>query len=88
LAYAFAPGYHAHASDMFFNDDWQWDEMHKPSKISLFKVAVHEMGHAFNLGHSGNRHDIMFPTYQPNNDINITMDTKKTIKKLYKKYMK
>lgn len=87
LAYAFAPGFHAHASDMFFDDRWDWSEMHKPGKINLFKVAVHEMGHTFNLGHSKDIRDIMYPTYQPNDSVIITNDTIKTIMELYGKYI-
>lgn len=89
LAYAFAPqgtslGIH---SDMYFNDGYKWDEMHKSDSIYLFKVAVHEIGHVLNLGHqTQDINDIMYPMYQPNGGVVMNSDTKKGIYDLYKTY--
>lgn len=86
LAYAYFPqreslGIH---SDMYFNDAYAWAEMHSRNHINLFKVAVHELGHAFGLDHSRIQTDIMYPTYQPNDNVVITDDTTAGIEKLYK----
>ena len=87
LAYAFYPfgkslGIHA---DIFLNDEYEWAEMHKPGHISLQKVFIHEVGHSLGLAHSTDIENIMYPQYQPNNDIVITQDTIEGIHKLYGK---
>lgn len=89
LAYAYAPrgtsfGLYA---DMFFNDEYRWDDMHKPGGYFLFKVAVHEIGHVFNIGHqTTDASDIMYPVYQPNGSVILNADTRKAIYDLYSKY--
>lgn len=89
LAYAFAPqdtslGLHA---DMFFNDAYKWDEIHKAGSIYLFKVVVHELGHCLNIGHqTSDIQDIMYPIYQPVGNVIINSDTRKGIHDLYKQY--
>lgn len=88
LAYAFYPqkgslGVH---SDIYFNDAYAWDEIHKPDRINLFKVAVHEAGHSFGLDHSGVLADIMYPTYQPDNSVIINTVTAESIDKLYGRF--
>lgn len=89
LAYAFAPsgkslGMHA---DMYLNDSWQWDEIHKAGSIYLFKVVVHELGHILNLNHNTvDIKDIMFPVYQPNGDVVMTNDTRQGIADIYGKF--
>jgi hypothetical protein len=89
LAYAFAPqdtslGLHA---DMFFNDAYKWDEIHKSGSIYLFKVVVHELGHCLNIGHqTKDINDIMYPIYQPLGDVVINADTRTGIYDLYKQY--
>ena len=85
LAYAYFPsgaslGIHA---DMFFNEERNWAEMHSPSEISLWKVAVHEVGHALGIHHSQVQEDIMYPTYQPNDEVNFTLDTIGAVEHLY-----
>lgn len=85
LAYAYFPqreslGIHA---DMYFNDKYQWAEKHSVSDTNLFKVIVHELGHSFGLHHSTDIRDIMYPTYQPNDEVIITADTLDGINELY-----
>jgi len=68
---------------LYFNDAWRWDEMHSNTSIFLLKVAVHELGHSFGLYHSTDINDVMYPSYQPNEEVNITPDTIAGIVKLY-----
>lgn len=90
LAYAYFPRRHSLGihSDMYFNDSQQWSELHKPGHINLFKVAVHELGHALGIHHNNIIEDIMYPTYQPNDEVNITEDTQNAIDHLYGDYKK
>jgi len=85
LAYAFFPKKESFGqeSDVFFNDDFQWTEMHKGENINLYKVAVHEVGHALGFEHSTHLRDIMYPTYQPDDSVIFSADTKRAIEKLY-----
>jgi hypothetical protein len=89
LAYAFAPqdtslGIYA---DMYFNDAYKWDEIHKAGSIYLFKVVVHELGHCLNIGHqTKDINDIMYPIYQPFGEVVVNKDTKQGIYDLYKQY--
>lgn len=89
LAYAYAPsgtslGLYA---DLYVNDAYRWDEIHKPGGFFLFKVVVHEIGHALNLGHQTNDFvDIMYPVYQPNGNVVINKDNQKGLYDLYSKY--
>lgn len=85
LAYAYGNfSNFAHASDLFINLAYQWDEMHKPDKINLVKVAVHELMHALGFDHSDIQSDILFWQYQENDEINFSEDTKKKIREFYK----
>ena len=85
LAYAYFP--HGNSmglnADMFFNDDREWGEMHTAENYNLFKVAVHEVGHALGIYHSKVKEDIMYPQYLPNNNVNITLDTLGAVEELF-----
>ena len=85
LAYAFYPEKESFGieSDVYFNDAYEWADMHKDENVNLWKVAVHELGHAFVLDHSSNIRDIMYPTYQPDDSVFFSKDTRKAIEKLY-----
>lgn len=89
LAYAYFPnkeslGIH---SDIYFNDKYKWAELHSDDGINLWKVLVHELGHSTGIDHNNIPHDIMYPTYQPNDDVNITEDTQNAIRYLYGQYI-
>lgn len=88
----FDEGVLAHAypwtGEIFFNEAYNWDEMHKEENNSwnLAKVAVHEILHTLYIAHSTVADDIMFPQGKNDNIINITQDTKDAIKFLYGQY--
>jgi len=71
---------------MYFNEVVNWAEAHSAGNINLWKVVVHELGHAFGIHHSPDVQDIMYPTYQPNDEVNITLDTQEAIDYLYEQY--
>lgn len=89
LAYAFAPtgkslGMQA---DMYLNDAYQWDEIHKIGSIYLFKVVVHEISHILNMSHqTSDNKDILFPVYQPNGEVMMNNDTRQGIADIYGKF--
>lgn len=72
-----------YSSDVFFNIDIRWWDMHKPNFFSLKKVCVHECLHALGFDHSNIQTDIMFWQYQLNDEINFSLDTKQAIRNLY-----
>lgn len=86
LAYAFAPYGGSLQGNVYFNDEYNWANMHTKTHHDLFKVAVHEIGHTFNIGHSKVPEDIMAPIYDPFNDVLITKDSINAVRYLYKKY--
>lgn len=84
LAYAFGNyDNFSYSSDIFFNINVRWWDMHKPDYFSLKKVCVHECLHALGFDHSDDIKDIMYWQYQLNDEINFTNDTKQSIRKLY-----
>lgn len=63
LGYAFPPADHSYSSDLFINDEFQWDTTHSEDVKDLLTVLIHEIGHTLNIGHSKDRKAIMYPTY-------------------------
>jgi hypothetical protein len=67
--------------DLYFDEDEQWSEIHKFEKIGeqyvlfvqLWQVAMHELGHMFDIGHASDKKALMFPTYDGEH-IDITSD--------------
>lgn len=88
LAYTYAPNEESYGlyADMFVNDAYKWDDMLRQDSILLFNVVVHEICHAFNIGHSTNKDDIMYPYYNPSPNVVVTQDTQRGLYNLYKAY--
>jgi len=86
LAYAYFPI--DNYSEMWFDESERWGSMSSSSRIDLFKVAVHELGHSLGLGHTNAAKDIMQPIYDPDTPVRITDDSKAGINLLYGDYQK
>ena len=43
---------------------------------NMQELAKHELGHALGLGHSSNKRDIMYPTYEQRDNLNPLLLTK------------
>lgn len=52
---------------IFVNEEYMWSVIHATGKFSLQKVLIHEVAHAFGLGHTEKKNDIMAPVYDPRN---------------------
>ncbi len=54
--------------DIFFDDAENWVAAPTgagyPAEITLYSAAVHEIGHALGLRHSGHRSSVMYPRYR------------------------
>lgn len=74
--------------EIYFNDEFDWDEMHNPDTDTwnLVKVAVHELLHLFFIGHTDRADDIMFWEAENDDIINITSDSIDAIRYLYGQY--
>jgi|GEM_PF-5724345 len=57
--------------DLYFDEGEQWSDIHKFEKVGndyvlyvqLWQVAMHELGHMFDIGHASDKTAIMYPTY-------------------------
>jgi len=85
LAYAFFPI--DNYSEIWFDESERWGSMSTSTRIDLFKVAVHELGHSLGIGHTKAEDDIMLPFYDPNTAVEITLDSSAAIDVLYGEYM-
>lgn len=70
-----------HSFDLYFDESEQWSEIHKYEKVGkeyvlfvqLWQVAMHELGHMFDIGHATDEKAIMYPTYDGQH-VDITTD--------------
>lgn len=90
--YIFEPGvlavaYSAYGGEyqgyQLINEDFFWQMKHGGEGYKLPLVLEHEFGHNFGLDHTDVEDDLMYPSYDPNN--NWTEDSEKGLFELYKK---
>lgn len=81
LAHAFYPA-KGLGGDIHFDLSEKWTLWEKEGEISLFAVALHEMGHSLGLGHSSHKNSVMYAWYNPKN-IHLTEDDIRGINSLY-----
>jgi len=86
LAYAFFPI--DNYSEIWFDESERWGSMSSSTRIDLFKVAVHELGHSLGIGHTKAPRDIMQAFYDPNTMVEITADSSAAIQTLYGEFQK
>jgi len=86
LAYAYFPI--DNYSEMWFDESERWGSMSSSTRIDLFKVAVHELGHSLGIGHTTAAGDIMQAFYDPNTMVKITEDSADAIETLYGEFQK
>lgn len=86
LAYAYFPV--DNYSEMWFDESESWGSMSSSTRIDLFKVAVHELGHSLGLGHTDAKKDIMLPFYDPDTMVKITPDSSAAIDLLYGEFQR
>lgn len=77
--------------DLHFDASEAWSEIHKAcektgtiQQVQLWQVAMHEMGHVFDLGHSDVPEAIMYPTYDGKHT-EITADDREGLQKAWGK---
>jgi hypothetical protein len=80
LAHAFYPG-SARGGDAHFDLDEDWS-IWGDEGISLYSVAIHEIGHALGIGHSSVANSVMYAWYRPNHT-NLHDDDRLAINSVY-----
>lgn len=69
LATAYAPYGGRYEGHMYINDKWYWTmKATDKTKKEILPTLIHELAHAFNLGHSNRRSSILFHAEQPNQE--------------------
>ncbi|XP_076137564.1 collagenase 3-like [Alosa pseudoharengus] len=82
LAHAYPPG-QGLGGDTHFDEDEKWTE--DSEEYNLFRVAVHEFGHALGLAHSADPGALMFPIYSYTTGYPLSEDDVEGIQSLYGK---
>jgi len=86
LAYAYFPI--DNYSEIWFDESERWGSMSSSTRIDLFKVAVHELGHSLGIGHTKAPRDIMQAFYDPDTMVKITEDSSAAIETLYGEFQR
>lgn len=86
LAYAYFPI--DNYSEIWFDESERWGSMSSSTRIDLYKVAVHELGHSLGIGHTKEPRDIMQAFYDPDTMVEITGDSSAAIQTLYGEFQK
>lgn len=63
LAHSFSLASRYNTGQIHFDEDENWSKMHTRDGIHLLTVAIHEIGHVFDIGHSNVREAIMYHAY-------------------------
>lgn len=71
---------------VLINEKYLWSTAAKEGKMNLYSVLIHELMHAFGIGHTDKEKDVMYPVYQ--DDPDWTIDSIRALRELYGKQRK